>query len=81
MTLEEMRGLDRESITISEAAEVIGCSPQRLRDGLDLDEERPVMMRRYLFPHCKVGNRHSIMRRGFLAWIEGNMSLFKEVRI
>ncbi len=71
MTLTEMRSLDRDSITVKEAAEVIGCSPQLLRDGLDIDEERPVEMRRYLFPHCKAGNRHSIMRLGFIAWAEG----------
>ena len=73
MTLEEMRNLKRESISVKEAAEIIGCSPQRLRDGLDIDEERPVEMRRYLFPHCKQGNRHSIMRRGFLRWVDGTM--------
>ena len=77
MTLEEMRNLDRESITVKEAAEVIGCAPQLLRDGLDIDEERPVEMRRYLFPHCKVGNRHSIMRRGFLRWVDGSMEVFR----
>ena len=71
MTLAEMRRLERDSITVAEAAEVIGCSPQLLRDGLDIDEDRPVELRRYLFPHCKAGNRHSIMREGFIAWAEG----------
>lgn len=75
MTLEQMRTLDRERISVQEAAEVIGCSPQLLRDGLDIDEERPVAMRRYLFPHCKVGNRHCIMREGFLRWVDGTMLL------
>ena len=73
MTLAQMRTLDRERISVQEAAEIIGCSPQLLRDGLDIDEERPVAMRRYLFPHCKVGNRHCIMREGFLRWVDGTM--------
>lgn len=73
MTLDEMRRLDRESISVKEAAQVIGCSPQLLRDGLDIDEERPIEMRRYLFPHCKIGNRHSIMRAGFIRWAEGKL--------
>lgn len=73
MTLAQMRSLDRERISVREAAEILGCSPQRLRDGLDIDDERPVEMRRYLFPHCKVGNRRSIMREGFLRWVDGTM--------
>ena len=73
MTLAQMRGLDRERISVREAAEILGCSPQRLRDGLDIDDERPVEIRRYLFPNCKVGNRRSIMREGFLRWVDGTM--------
>ena len=74
MTLAQMETLDRERITVKEASEVIGCSPQRLRDGLDIDEERPVNMRRYLFPHCKVGNRHIILREGFIRWARGTLT-------
>lgn len=72
MTVAEMRNLDRERISVREAAEVLGCSPQRLRDGLDIDDERPIAERRYLFPHCKVGNRRCIMREGFLRWVAGD---------
>ena len=71
MTLSKMEGLERDYISVKEAADVIGCSPQRLRDGLDIDEERPIEMRRYLFPHCKVGNQHRIMREGFVRWVKG----------
>lgn len=77
MTMEDIRNLKRESISVAEAADIIGCTPQLLRDGLDIDDERPVEMRRYLFPHCKVGNRRSIMREGFLRWVEGTMNVFK----
>lgn len=73
MTLREMRASDSPNISIRDAAEVIGCNPQRLRDMLDIDDERPVEMRRFLFPHCKVGNRRRIMREGFLKWIDGTM--------
>lgn len=73
MTLTEMRKTDSPNISIRDAAEVIGCNPQRLRDMLDIDDERPVEMRRFLFPHCKVGNRRRIMREGFLKWIDGAM--------
>lgn len=73
MTLAEMENLDREYISVAEAASVIGCSPQLLRDGLDIDETRPVGMRRYMFPHCKNGNRHSIMREGFIRWVRGEL--------
>lgn len=78
MTMEDIRNLKRESISVAEAADIIGCTPQLLRDGLDIDDERPVEMRRYLFPHCKVGNRRSIMREGFLRWVEGTMNVFKD---
>lgn len=73
MTLAEMRRSEAANISIRDAAEVIGCNPQRLRDMLDIDEERPVEMRRFLFPHCKIGNRRRIMREGFLKWIDGTM--------
>lgn len=81
MTLEDMRSLKREYISVQEASQIIGCDPQRLRDGLDIDEERPVNMRRYLFPHCKIGNRHSIMRIGFLRWVEGATAAPKSMEI
>ena len=68
-----MRKTDSPNISIRDAAEVIGCNPQRLRYMLDIDDERPVEMRRFLFPHCKVGNRRRIMREGFLKWIDGTM--------
>ena len=73
MSLDDMRKSNSPNISIRDAADVIGCNPQRLRDMLDIDEERPREMRRFLFPHCKVGNRRRIMREGFLKWIDGTM--------
>jgi len=75
MTLAEMKMLTKDSITVKEAAEVIGCAPQLLRDGLDMDDDRPIHLRRYMFPHCKAGNRHSIMRQGFIEWCEGRIKV------
>lgn len=65
MTLAEMETLGREYVTVAEAASVMGCAPQRLRDGLDIHPEQ------FAFPHCKVGNRHRIMRQGFIQWAKG----------
>ena len=73
MSLDEMQKSDSPYVSIRDAAEVLGCNPQRLRDMLDIDDERPREMRRFLFPHCKVGNRRRIMREGFLKWIDGTM--------
>ena len=78
MTLTEMQKSNSPYVSIRDAAEVLGCNPQRLRDMLDIDEERPREMRRFLFPHCKVGNRRRIMREGFLRWVDGTM-LFEDV--
>ena len=74
MTVDEMRNLERDSVSVKEAAEVIGCAPQRLRDMLDIDEERPLEQRRFLFPHCKVGNKRHIMRDGFIRWADGDIA-------
>ena len=38
MTLTEMRKTDSPNISIRDAAEVIGCNPQRLRDMLDIED-------------------------------------------
>lgn len=73
MTLTEMKGLERDYITVYEASDILECAPQRLRDALDIDEDRPMEQRRFLFPHCKVGNRRRIMRDGFLRWVDGTM--------
>ena len=78
MSLDEMQKSNSPYVSIRDAAEVLGCNPQRLRDMLDIDEERPREMRRFLFPHCKVGNRRRIMREGFLRWVDGTM-LFEDV--
>lgn len=71
MTLAELERLEEDTITVQQAAEVLGCAPQYLRDGIKIDLERPVEMRRYLFPHCQVGKRVYIPRDGFIRWMHG----------
>lgn len=71
MTLNGMERLEREHISLAEAADVLGCDPQKLRDQLDLDDELPMEMRKIRFPHCKIGNRRRIMRIGFIRWVRG----------
>lgn len=74
MTLNEMLESEDETVSICDVAPILGCDPQKLRDALDIDEERPVEMRRFLFPHCKVGNRRKIGRIGFIRWIQGDLN-------
>ena len=74
MTLEELKTSERAFVTVYDVAPIIECDPQKLRDALDIDEEQPVEMRRFLFPHCKVGNRRKIGREGFLRWISGDLN-------
>ena len=71
MTLTCMERLDREHISLTEASDILGCDPQKLRDQLDLDDELPMEMRKIRFPHIKVGNRQRIMRIGFIRWVRG----------
>lgn len=72
MTIEELKHESREFISVYDAASIMECDPQRLRDALDLDDERPIAERRFVFPHCKVGSKRRIARIGFIAWVEGN---------
>ena len=74
MTLKELKTSERAFVTVYDVAPIMECDPQKLRDALDIDEEQPVEMRRFLFPHCKVGNRRKIGREGFLRWISGDLN-------
>ena len=71
MTLNLMEQLDREYISLTEASDILGCDPQKLRDQLNLDDELPVNLRKIMFPHIKIGNRQRIMRIGFIRWVRG----------
>lgn len=71
MTLSELETLDTDMITVKQVADVLGCRPQYLRDGIKIDLERPVEMRKYRFPCCMVGKRLYIPRDGFIRWMRG----------
>ena len=74
MTLDEMIASDKPTVGVYDVAEILECDPQKLRDALDIDEERPMEMRRLPFPHCKVGNRRKIGRIGFIRWVQGDLN-------
>lgn len=74
MTWNEMVKSKEPTVSVYDVAEVLGCSPQRLRDALDIDDQRPVDMRRFPFPHCKVGASRKICRIGFIRWMNGDLS-------
>lgn len=79
MTLEELKTSERAFVTVYDVASILECDPQNLRDALAIDEERPLEMRSFLFPHCKVGNRWKISREGFLRWISGDLNLIEVI--
>ena len=74
MTLNELMESEHETVSIYDVAPILECDPQKLRDALDLDDELPIENRRFLFPHCKVGNRRKIGRIGFIRWIKGDLN-------
>ena len=74
MTLSELERTDKAFVSVYDVSPILECDPQNLRDALDIDEERPVEMRRFLFPHCKIGNRRKISRVGFIRWMKGKKS-------
>lgn len=65
MTLDEMRGLDREYLIPGEVAPVLGCDPQDIRVAARKCPER------LGFSVCVIGSRVKIPRRGFLNWMDG----------
>lgn len=71
MTWDELIRSEKNTVSVYDIAPILECDPQKLRDALDLDDDRPAELKRYRFPHCKVGNRRKIMRRGFICWMEG----------
>lgn len=74
MTPSELIASDKAVISVYDAAEILECDPQNLRDALDIDDELPIEMRKFPFPHCKVGNRRKICREGFIRWMQGELN-------
>lgn len=74
MTFAELEECGKAFVSIYDIAPVMECDPQKLRDALDIDDTLPVEMRRFPFPHCKVGNRRKIGREGFVRWVRGELN-------
>ena len=74
MTLAELRQCGKAFVSVYDVAPILECDPQKLRDALDIDDDLPIENRRFLFPHCKVGNRRKIGRDGFVRWISGDLN-------
>lgn len=63
MTLKDIETMDTDIIRIDDAAAVIGCHPQSLREMIK-DEPRSVG-----FNTCRVGRNIYIPRLAFLRWM------------
>ena len=65
MRLAEIEQLDRDFLTIAEAAGCLHCDPQLIRDEA---EKNP----KYLgFPISKIGHSFKIPKEGFVNWAKG----------
>ena len=73
LSIKDLEMMDKEMISVQEAAEIIECDPQRLRDSLDMDDHRPEDQKKFRFVHVKVGNRRRISRVGFIRWIRSEI--------
>jgi hypothetical protein len=65
MTLHEIAQIEREFITVGEAAQFLGCNPQKLREQAHKDREK------LGFPVSIVGNRVKIYKDGFVNYFKG----------
>lgn len=74
VTLTELRQCGKTFVSVYDVAPILECDPQKLRDALDIDDELPIENRRFLFPHCKVGNRRKIGLDGFIRWVDGDLN-------
>lgn len=73
MTLAELERIDRNTLTVAEVAEFLGCSPQLIRDEAEKDP-------RYLgFPVARIGHATKIPKAGFVAWVKGQIPVMQIV--
>ena len=66
-TICDLESMSRETISPSEAAEIIGCNPQFLR--IQARQDRQALG----FPVIVMGHRVRIPRRAFLAFLRGDL--------
>lgn len=65
MTLEDIKVMDREMLTPTIVAKVIGCNPYYITLQARKDPQK------LGFPVHVHGNRTLVPRRGFIRWMEG----------
>lgn len=65
MTLQQIEQIDREFLTVNEAAAYFGCDPQNLRTQAHLDRAK------LGFPVSIIGNRVKIPKVGFINYCKG----------
>lgn len=71
MTLEELKEMDRETITPAIAAAVIGCDPQAIRVAAHTEPES------LGFPVIPIKSRTKIPRRAFIRFMESGGPWFE----
>jgi len=65
MTLDELRSMESNTLTVKQVAEFLGKDPQIIRDQAEREPK-------YLgFPICKAGHSYCIPRIGFINWVTG----------
>lgn len=74
MTLDDLKGLDREMITPAVAAGIIGCDPHSIRVAAHTEPES------LGFPVIVMGTRTRIPRRAFIRFLENGDPWFSRVR-
>ena len=65
MKLEEIAKIEREFVTVNEAASYFGCNPQKLREQAHRDREK------LGFPVSIIGNRVKIPKEAFIKFCKG----------
>ena len=74
MTIAEIERLDRDFITVQEAAGCIHCEPQLIRDEASKNPK-------YLgFPIAKIGHSYKIPREGFVNWARGMIPVVQIIK-
>ena len=76
MTLDDLKQMESNTLTVKQVAEFLGKDAQTIRDQAERD------IRCLGFPICKAGHSYCIPRIGFIAWAEGQtpiIAYFKEI--
>ena len=64
VTLDDIKSMDKDFLTPSEVASIMGCAPQLIRTQAT---QHPELLG---FHFCKVGNRIRIPRESFIRWMQ-----------